>query len=235
MRLKACINGPRTPGEHPAVPITYDQIATESIAAVGAGAEAIHVHPKHADGTDSLAAEHVDIAVRAARTAGVPVGVTTGAWSTPDLSTRLEALASWTTLPDFASVNWHEEGATEVARLLLNRGVAVEAGLWNRPAAEAFMASDLRSRCLRVLLELQPDDAPDVAEDLVALTSNAGIPVLLHGAGESCWPTLRRAVELGLATRIGLEDTLTMPDGSLAAGNADLLAAAFSLVTQWHG
>lgn len=228
MRLKACINGPRTPAEHNAIPITPDQIRTESLAAVNAGAEAIHLHPKTPDGTDSLAAEHVASAVRAAREAGVPVGVTTGAWSTPDAASRLAAVESWTTLPDFASVNWHEEGAADLARLLMRRGVGVEAGLWTAAAARAWLASGLTGDCIRALLEVQPGDTPDVADELVALTESSGVPLLLHGQDDTCWATLRSAVARGLATRIGLEDTLTMPDGSPATGNSDLVTSALA-------
>lgn len=45
----------------------------------------------------------------------------------------------------------------------------------------------------------------------------------------------RLAVELGLATRIGLDDTLILPDGTPAAGNAELVAAASALVNERHG
>ncbi len=45
-------------------------------------------------------------------------------------------------------------------------------------------------------------------------------------AADSCWPLVRRAGELGLATRIGLEDTLTGPDGRLADSNAELVQLA---------
>lgn len=37
---------------------------------------------------------------------------------------------------------------------------------------------------------------------------------------------LRMAVELGLDIRIGLEDVLLLPDGSIATGNLDLARAA---------
>jgi uncharacterized protein (DUF849 family) len=40
------------------------------------------------------------------------------------------------------------------------------------------------------------------------------------------WPVFAEAVRRGLAGRIGLEDTLVLPDGSPAAGNADLVRAA---------
>ncbi|CAM5637057.1 hypothetical protein SGLAM104S_03627 [Streptomyces glaucescens] len=37
--------------------------------------------------------------------------------------------------------------------------------------------------------------------------------MLLHGEDAGAWPVLRLAGLLGLATRIGLEDTLALPDG----------------------
>ncbi|MFJ4618591.1 3-keto-5-aminohexanoate cleavage protein [Streptomyces sp. NPDC088812] len=40
------------------------------------------------------------------------------------------------------------------------------------------------------------------------------------------WPVLRLAGRLGLATRIGLEDTLVLPDGRRALSNAQLVTAA---------
>jgi uncharacterized protein (DUF849 family) len=43
---------------------------------------------------------------------------------------------------------------------------------------------------------------------------------------------LRQAVVLGRDTRIGLEDTLRLPDGSRAAGNAELVALARLLTTR---
>jgi hypothetical protein len=52
------------------------------------------------------------------------------------------------------------------------------------------------------------------------------IQVLLHGEGSSCWPALRHTARHGLPTRIGLEDTLQLPEGSTAPDNAALVRAA---------
>jgi uncharacterized protein (DUF849 family) len=101
---------------------------------------------------------------------GLPVGVTTGAWALPDPDGRVAAVRSWTMLPDFASVNWHEDGAEQVAAALLDCGVGVEAGLWHADAVDAWSVSPLRDRCLRVLLEL-PDGTP--ASDNAALVRAA--------------------------------------------------------------
>ena len=60
----------------------------------------------------------------------------------------------------------------------------------------------------------------------------ASTPVLLHGEGSSCWPAFQLAVRTGLDIRIGLEDTLQLPDGSPAPANAALVAAAARLVDE---
>ena len=233
--LKACVNGPRTPAEHSRVPVSADQIAADVVRVVAAGADAVHLHVKDESGADTLrgsALADVLSAVRAAAPA-TPVGVTTGAWAEPDPRQRLARIASWTVLPDFASVNWHEDGAEQVAAMLLERGVGVEAGLWHVGAAQAWSASELSGRCLRVLLEL-PDGLDATATereagDLLAAVAGTDRPILLHGLGSSCWPALRHAVAKGLDTRVGLEDVLVLPDGALAGGNAALVASARDL------
>ena len=50
--------------------------------------------------------------------------------------------------------------------------------------------------------------------------------MLLHGEDEGAWPVLRLAGRLGLATRVGLEDTLFLPEGQPALSNAQLVAEA---------
>ena len=43
---------------------------------------------------------------------------------------------------------------------------------------------------------------------------------------------MRAAVAMGQDIRVGLEDTTFLPDGSVAVGNADLVAAAVRLVRE---
>jgi uncharacterized protein (DUF849 family) len=45
------------------------------------------------------------------------------------------------------------------------------------------------------------------------------------------WQVIRAALRHGRDIRIGLEDTTVLPDGSTAAGNASLVAAAVRLAT----
>lgn len=234
--VKACINGFRTPDQHPNLPVTPEQLATEALAAHGAGAKAVHMHPKDADGGDSLLPQHVDAAVSAVRHAvpGLPLGVTTGLWALPDADARLRAVDGWTVLPDFASVNWHEAGCEDLARLLLSKGVGVEAGIFNAQAAEAWAASEIAEHCMRVMVELLGDGDIAIADDLLSqvMAAQSPAPVLLHGMDESCWLLLEHAGARGVQARIGLEDTLRLPDGSTAPDNAALVSAAMQLLSR---
>lgn len=234
MLLKACLNGARDLAEHLRLSADARVIATEARAAVDAGAGALHVHAKDPAGRDSLAADDVARVVEAVRGAcpGVPLGVTTGAWTQPEVSARVAAVSGWSVHPDFASVNWHEDGADEVADALLAKGVGVEAGLWNTRGLERWASSPHRDACLRVLVELPDVPADDGADhvDRLALPLVEGVrdvaphlPVLLHGEEASTWPAIDLALSEGLDTRVGLEDTLRMPDGSVAEGNAQLV------------
>jgi uncharacterized protein (DUF849 family) len=239
MLLKACLNGPRLPGDHPALPVSPQALARDSARVAAAGVGAVHLHVKDISGADTLDGEHVAAALTAIRTAvpGLPVGVTTGAWAVADPDQRAELVRTWRILPDFASVNWHEAGAVALAEALLQRGVGVEAGLWDSGAVESWLKWPYRDRCLRVLLEL-PDglDAAQTAKEgdrlLAAVASADGdpVPVLLHGEGSSCWPALRHAADQSLATRIGLEDTLELPDGTPAQDNLALVKAAVEIM-----
>ncbi len=235
--LKACINGARRRSEHPALPITALELAEDVAAVASAGAHAVHLHVKDASGQDTLAANALDEALSAVRpvSAGLAIGVTTGAWAAADPESRVAAIRNWHSLPDFASVNWHEDGAEHVAVALLERGVGVEAGLWNPDAATAWVNSPLQKKCFRVLLELPDSLSGDEVERevsaLLAVIGNSPMPeLLLHGEGASAWPALRLAHKLGMQMRIGLEDVLTLPDGSTAGNNAALVQAALALV-----
>ncbi|MFJ4223679.1 3-keto-5-aminohexanoate cleavage protein [Microbacterium sp. NPDC089695] len=234
--LQVCINGAQDLAQHPALPADPQLAAVDAERAVAAGAGAIHMHPKDTGGRDSMAAEDVAAWVRALRAAcpGTPLGVTTGAWIHPDADRRVQAIARWTELPDFASVNWHEAGAARVAEMLHRRGVRIEAGIWDATGLAAWRESPLRGECLRVLIEL-PDEAADVvrghAQGLIAhvRAEEPDIAILLHGEARSAWPAFALAAELGLESRIGLEDTLTLPDGRPASDNASIVRAARSL------
>ncbi|MFD8302347.1 3-keto-5-aminohexanoate cleavage protein [Streptomyces sp. NPDC059690] len=231
--VQVCLNGTRGSADGARVPLTPGAPAESAARAVAAGATDVHVHPKTPCGRDALSPRVIASVLEAIRArVRVPVGVTTGAWAEPDPAARLARVHSWAErplLPDHASVNWHEEGAEEIAAALIGLGVGVEAGIWpGTDGAARFAESPSAGRVLRVLAEVT-DTSAGTAEDsaralLADLGPARGRPVLLHGEDGGAWPVLRPAGRLGLATRIGLEDTLALPDGEPALSNAELVA-----------
>ncbi|WP_086723435.1 3-keto-5-aminohexanoate cleavage protein [Streptomyces carpinensis] len=228
--MQVCLNGARQPTESAVVPLVPEAMAESAAGAVAAGATGIHVHPRTPCGRDSVSPRVVAAAVEAIRKrVPVPVGVATGGWTEPGPAARPARVRGWTVLPDVASVDWHEPGAEELAAALLALGVGVEAGIRSgTDGAARFAASPLGPAVLRVLAKVTDPD-PETAEEsartlLAELGDTHGRPVLLHGEEGGAWPVLRLAGRLGLATRIGLEDTLTLPDGERALSNAQLVA-----------
>jgi uncharacterized protein (DUF849 family) len=108
----------------------------------------------------------------------------------------------------------------------------VEAGIFDAEAAASWAASGLAQHCMRVMIELAPDADTATADRLLDRIRAVGspAPALLHGRDGSCWPLLQHAGVRGLQTRIGLEDTLLLPDGSTAPDNAALVSAAMQLL-----
>src|SRR5262249_32081767 len=155
MLIQAALNGSRTQAENSVVPVTPAELAASAKAAVAAGAHELHFHVRAADGRESVAAADVAAAVTAVGAAvpGIRFGVSTGWWILRDTAARHAAVSEWKVLPDYASVNFKEEGAVDLAKLLLSVGVGIEAGFSGLAGTEEFLGSDLAPRCLRLLLE----------------------------------------------------------------------------------
>lgn len=218
MLLQAALNGPFTKDDHPALPVSAEELAGDAAACVAAGAQAIHLHPRDDEGRERLDAALIDAVVMSVRDGcGVPVGVSTGAWIEPDLERRLALVGDWSA-PDYASVNLSEPGAARVMEALLAAGIGIEAGVWSVEDAERLAASGFGDRVTRILVEpvaagaaaLAVVDAIHAALDRLGLTA----PRLQHGDGDATWTLLTDAVANGFDTRIGLEDTVNAPDGA---------------------
>ncbi len=231
--LQVCLNGSRSREHCPGLPVTPAELADAARAAVAAGADDIHLHPKRPDGTDTLDPGIVAETLTAVRAAvrGIPIGVTTGAWTVTDPEQRASIIRSWTVVPDHASVNWHEDGADLVAEALKDKGIAIEAGIYSgTDAGTRFLTSPYSDQVLRVLAEItdtDPHTAPATARDLLdQLIPHVTAPILLHGEDSGAWPVLNTAAQRGLPTRIGLEDVLHTPDGTPAHDNVTLVRLA---------
>ena len=226
--LQAVLNGAWGPGESAVVPRDPAGLAAAAADAAAAGAREVRIRPRTPCGGASLSPRVVGPALAAVRRAvRVPVAVAVDAWAEPDPARRVARIRAWEELPDLAWVAWHEPGAEETAAALLARGVAVEAGLRAGTAdPDLFARSPAAPRVRRIVAEAPDDGAGPWALTLAA--AHGPVPVLLHGTGPAAWPVLRLARRLGLDGRIGLEDTLSLPDGTRARSTAEQVRAALS-------
>jgi len=243
-QTKVCLNGRRRRVEHPAVPITATELAEAAAAAVAAGAEAVHLHPRGSDGNESLRSGDVAAAVAGVRDAcpGVAVGVSTGLWICKgDVQLRVAMVTRWALIPpferpDFASVNVSEPGFAELVGLLREAGIAVEAGVWSTADARKLAATESAVGWARILTEIinvPAEGAVEAADEILQSLDDLGVegPRLLHGEEAACWALVAHAGRLGLPTRIGLEDTVVGPDGGPVHDNADLVRLALAVWT----
>lgn len=234
MIIQACLNGARPAGYHPALPLTKEVMVTDALACVAAGAGELHIHPRGANGKESLA--EVDELVGDIRRAcpGTLVGVSTGAWIENDVKSTRERVNAWSIIPDYASVNLSEVDAPAIFSLLEAKGVGIEAGLATVKDAERFVTLPERNKVFRILMEIEEQDlnqAETTMEGIQAVLAEARVhrPILLHGFDATVWHFVRKAREKRWSTRVGLEDGRMLEDQSIAESNAVLVAAAFAV------
>jgi uncharacterized protein (DUF849 family) len=239
MIVQACLNGGKRSSYHPAVPTTIQSLAADGLKVLSAGASELHLHVRGENGVESLAPDDVDATIKALRESlpGTLIGISTGAWIEKDDDRVLAYVGRWSVPPDYASVNLREKNAPALMETLHRRGIGIEAGLAEKKDAERLLRLGLDRLSLRILVEVGEQDidrAHAVANEIMGVLRTAPFPrpILLHGDDDSAWPLLRRAVESGLSTRIGFEDVKVLPDGSVAASNSELVAAAVRMVQQ---
>ena len=239
MIVQACLNGGHPPSYHPAVPASIPALVEDGFKVLSVGASELHLHVRGEGGIESLAPDDVDATIKALREAlpGTLIGISTGAWIEKDDDRVLAYVGRWSVRPDYASVNLSERNAPALIETLHRRGIGIEAGLADKKDAERLVILGLDRLALRILVEIREQDierAHTVTDEILAVLRNAPFsrPILLHGADASAWPLLRRAVESGFSTRIGLEDVKVLPDGSVTPSNAELVATAARLVQE---
>jgi uncharacterized protein (DUF849 family) len=230
--LQAALNGTRELG----VPISADELAADAAFCWASGAHGVHVHPRTVTGAQSLSPGPCGEAVAAIR-AAVPeceISLSTGAFIEPDPERRISCVQAWTVLPDVASVNLSEEGAPQLCRALWHRGVEVEAGLVSTDDARLLASERLARYCRRVLIEVEPAEPAEavaLAQEIDALLDDLLVPLprLWHGVERATWAVITAATRAGRDIRIGLEDTVELPDGRPALSNELMVRAAREL------
>jgi uncharacterized protein (DUF849 family) len=245
--IQACLNGVTSRRQHPRVPYTPAEVADQARRAIAAGAQALHIHPRDPSGAETFEAEHVAATLVAVRDAcpGIAVGVSTGLWVTAhDADRRMALIAEWTgeARPDFASVNFREEGAQELGDALRAGAIGVEGGIWSVDDAKTLVESEMAPDLLRVLAEPKEADPAKALDSALAIEQilsahDPALRQLHHGAGATTWHVMRWAIERGHDIRIGLEDTNFLPGDRRAVDNEELVEQAAreinSLSAEW--
>src|SRR5215217_3150722 len=101
-----------------------------------------------------------------------------------------------------------EPGADELARLLIDSGIGVEAGVFEVSDVEALAESSFRDELVRVLIEVDDTDsavAVDHCRQLEAALDVAGIdaPRLHHAEDTATFAVIDAGLRLGRDVRIG--------------------------------
>jgi uncharacterized protein (DUF849 family) len=238
MIIQGCLNGARPIGYHPRLPTTPAAIVADATASVRAGAHELHIHIRGDDGKETLDPAVADRIVGEIRQAlpGTLIGVSTGAWIEKDDKLRRAMIDGWTVLPDYASVNLSEADAAAVFALLNRRGIGVEAGLATVADVKRFAELGLAPKSFRILVEIGEQNltaAHALTDKMLTALAKASVarPILLHGQDATAWSFVERAALQRFSTRVGLEDDKTLPDETITASNAQMIAAA---VTIWR-
>jgi uncharacterized protein (DUF849 family) len=237
-------NGARkTKADHPALPMTADEIAREAAAGRAAGAALIHLHIRDAAGKHLLDAEAyraATAAIRRAAGADLIVQITTESVGIYLPGYQMAMVRD--VRPEACSIAIRELVATAAAEReagaffawMAAEGVVPQYILYTADEVRRF--ADLRARgviapaapfVLYVLGRYsanQTADPIDLARVLAAAAPGWHWAVCAFGAKEGT--VALTAAVLGGHSRVGFENTLLLGDGRVAPGNAALVEQA---------
>ncbi|MEV6716997.1 3-keto-5-aminohexanoate cleavage protein [Lentzea sp. NPDC051208] len=216
--LQACLNGSRTAEEHPALPLSAERLAEDAADVAALGVTSVHIHPRDVIGACTLVGPEVATTIATVRAAvpGIEISV-----STDVPGHRGTLIGSWAPLaagrPDIAGVHVGRPGWRDLAEALRRVNVKVELVV-----ASPGLLTELPAGVSRITVTA----TRETAESLLREVEPLGLPVLLHGRDADAWSVLDYGALLEHHVRMGLEDTLHLPDGRRAKNNAELVALA---------
>lgn len=232
----------RGTADHPALPLTPEQIATDAAACQVAGADAIHLHVRDGQGRHTLDAGLYREALNevALRAPGLLVQVSTEAGGRFDVAAQLDCVTRLR--PEWASVSVREMArAPDLAERLY--GFADEIGcrvqhiLYDAEDVALLIqwqaAGIVRGGLTEVIHVIggygsdAPSDPAEVSDRLALICTDRRQMVCAFGPQEHA--CLLVAAKAGADLRVGFENSLTAPDGRPWSSNAASVAA---LVTQ---
>jgi 3-keto-5-aminohexanoate cleavage enzyme len=239
----------------PAIPYTPAEYAAEARRIVDEGGVMIHIHARRPDGTPSHAVEDfraITEAIRAEVADDVIVNYSTGAVgvTVEERVAYLSALRPEVAALNMGSMNYAKYSprrrdfvfkavfANPFDEIIALLQAMTENGV--KPEHECFDTGHVGSLAPLVDMGLlRPPlhvsfvmgvvgGVPPTARNVAAMADN--VPDGSHwgviGISRAQWLLLAAALTLGGSIRVGLEDNLYLPDGTMARSNGDLVAKA---------
>ncbi|HEV3158139.1 MAG TPA: 3-keto-5-aminohexanoate cleavage protein [Candidatus Baltobacteraceae bacterium] len=230
----------RNKTDHPALPMTPDEIVRETALSVEAGATMLHLHVRDREGRHTLDADAYRAAISAIRRElgeRVLIQISTEALGrympheqmalVRTLLPEAVSLAIGELVPDESA----EQTASDFYHWLSHRGIGVQHILYSGTEVERFSAlvqrgvvAYERPHALFVLGRYttgQQSEPGGVLRFLASWPSEWPWSLCAFGSTEARCMTL--AAALGAHARIGFENNLQLPDGTPATSNADLV------------
>ncbi len=241
LKVTVAPNGARRqPSDHPALPVTTDQIADCAASCQAAGADQIHLHVREDDGRHSLdAGRYRDAMAAIADTApGLEVQITTEAAGLYDVPSQLSLLQDLR--PGAASIAVREimrrpDLAQQVYATCAEAGTQVQHILYNADDLAALRhlldRGTVPDHMRAVLLVFGRYDPPQIGQPGQVGAAHDALSgdfpdwtICAFGPREH--EVAEAAMRLGAHVRIGFENNLQRPDGSPARDNAENIARA---------
>src|SRR4030095_10794510 len=171
MILQVALNGARTKDDNPNIPTTSEEILSEAKQSVTAGAQEIHFHVRDKNGKETLDGKFVteQLSLLREHLSNIPIGISTGEWIEPNYEMRKKLIKEWTVLPDFVSVNFNENDLEYIIKILLKKGISIEAGISNIHDAKKLIDSEMLNFCFRILIEPQELTISDALQNIFAI------------------------------------------------------------------
>jgi uncharacterized protein (DUF849 family) len=237
MLLKIALNGARPKSENEFIPQSIEEIIEDVQSIYRFGYQVFHIHCYDKHGNESIEPEDVSELVSSIKTISsqIQIGISTGDWIEPDLKKRMKYIENWNVVPDFASVNMIENDALTISKILMKKGVLVEAGLSEKKAAEIFVKSELDKGCVRILIEPEEEDINGAMNTITEIESILNrnkntLRRLLHGFNSASWGLLKEAKRRGYECRMGMEDTIYLENGKKVTSNLELIKDARKII-----
>ena len=229
----------RTQKDHPRLPITPEEIALEALACVQAGATVLHLHVRDDDGRHSLDPRRYQAAMDAIdRKVGgeLIIQITTEAVGIYEPSQQIDVVKSL--CPQAASVALrelipNEDFLSRAANFFdwsKRQGIALQFILYT-PEEARQLNSLVESGIIGIekpnslfVLGRYSADQQSASMDLLAFLSDwpQDWPWSVCAFGLSEAMCMAAAIGLGGHVRVGFENNLHLPDGTLANGTSDL-------------